>query len=47
MELVIFFILAIICSGLGYFIFIKNSPKRKFNLRDKEDNRFFDFGDQF
>lgn len=47
MELLLFVIIATICSGVGYFFFIKKSPGEiDFNLRDKKENRFYDFDDQ-
>ena len=48
MKIFICFIVAIICSSLIYYFFVKKGiPEPKYKLRDKEDNQFFDYKDQF
>ena len=46
-TLLISLIFFVTCSWVGYYFFYKKSSKKKFNLRDKENNRFFNFDNQF
>lgn len=48
MKVLIYFIVAMVCSSLLYYFFVKKGqPEPDFNLRDKKDNDLYDYEDQF